>query len=205
MLQLVSLFLLPVPLWGFFFPSAYTPFGPALSLLPLKQRFVLGYCLTCFAKVFIFCNADTKLLSLMFPQAVCWLRQCVGRFLGEVCSPFLTAPEIWRESRGVQKTGPGGVRRGEKQTSSALATGTAAACCFVRLDVKSSGYLLLKKRKPKRTWFFCSQAEKFHSDLEEIESFASSGDFELGGEPLISWGLAVKASCSQQSTPCRSL
>jgi len=39
-------------------------------------------------------------------------------------------------------------------------------------------------------------AEKSHSALEEIESFTSSGDFELEEESLIPWGLAVEASCS---------
>lgn len=46
-------------------------------------------------------------------------------------------------------------------------------------------------------------AEKSHSALEEIESFTSSGDFELEEESLIPWGLAVEASCSQQSSPCQ--
>lgn len=55
---------LRVFVWGLFvFTFDYTPLGPALSSPSLKQRFVLGYCLTCFAKVFIFCNADTKILS----------------------------------------------------------------------------------------------------------------------------------------------
>lgn len=66
-----------------------------------------------------------------------------------------------------------------------------------------SSYLLLMERKPKWTWYFCSEAEKSHSALEEIESFTYSGDFELEEESLIPWGLAVEASCSQQSSPCQ--
>lgn len=65
-----SFFLLPVLCALFFFFSAYTPFGPALSLPLLKWRFALGYCLTCFAKVFIFCNADTKLQFNVSPGSL---------------------------------------------------------------------------------------------------------------------------------------
>lgn len=64
-----SFFLLLV-LCALFFFSAYTPFGPALSSPPLKWRFALGFCLTCFAKVFIFCNADTKLQFNVSPGSL---------------------------------------------------------------------------------------------------------------------------------------
>lgn len=71
------------------------------------------------------------------------------------------------------------MQRGET-SNFALATGNVSASCFVRLDVNSSGYLLLVNRKQKITLkekdFFCSRVVKFHGDLEEIEILASSGD-----------------------------
>lgn len=152
--QLASLLLLPVPLWFFclfFSPMHLHSPWSCSEFTSLEAEICPWILLDLLCKVFIFCNADTKLLSLMFPQAVCWLKQRVGRFLGEVSLPSLTPPEVWREHQGVQKIGSGGVWRGEKQLSSALATGTATACCFMGLDVNSCGYLLLMKRKPKRT------------------------------------------------------
>lgn len=94
--------------------STYTPLAPGLNLPPSKQRFVLGYCLTCFAKVFIFCNADIKLFSSMFPEAG-WLRQHWGRLLGEARLPSLTPPEIWKESQRVQNSRPGDKDKGETE------------------------------------------------------------------------------------------
>lgn len=42
-----------------------------------------------------------------------------------------------------------------RETSNlALATGTVSACCFLRLDMSSSGYLLLVNRKPKKKGIF---------------------------------------------------
>lgn len=52
-------------------------------------------------------------------------------------------------------------------------------------------------KKREDDFFFCSWVVKFHDDLEEIETLASSGDFELEGELHISWGVVVKVSCSQ--------
>lgn len=92
--------------------STSPPLGPGLNLPPSKQGFVFGYCLTCFAKVFIFCNADIKLFSSMFPEAG-WLRQHGGRLLGEACLPSLTPPEIWKESQRVQNIRPGEEDKGE--------------------------------------------------------------------------------------------
>lgn len=74
-----------------------------------------------------------------------------------------------------------------RETSNlALATGTVSACCFLRLDMSSSGYLLLVNRKPKKKGFFWSWVVKFHDDLEEIETLASSDDLKLQEQLCIS-------------------
>lgn len=146
-----SFFLLPI-LCVLVFSYAYTPLGPALSSPPLKWRFVLGYCLTCFAKVFIFCNADTKLQFNVSPGSL-----LAEAMRGEV--PWVSAFAFPDPSRNLEKKLRGAanqtrrcVERGET-SNFALATGTVTACCFVRLDVNSSGYLVLVNRKPKITFF----------------------------------------------------
>lgn len=93
---------------------------------PLKWRFVLGYCLTCFAKVFIFCNADTKLQFNVSPGSLLAEAMC-----GEV--PWVSVFAFPDPSRNLEKWRGAAnrttrcVERGETGNF-ALATGTVTAC-----------------------------------------------------------------------------
>lgn len=122
---------------------------------PLKWRFVLGYCLTCFAKVFIFCNADTKLQFNVSPGSLLAEAMC-----GEV--PWVSVFAFPDPSRNLEKWRGAAnrttscVERGET-SNFALATGTVTACylTWIQVDIYyrwTESQKILKKKKEK--YFF---------------------------------------------------
>lgn len=154
--------------------------------------------------MFIFCNADTKLQFHVSPGSL--LAEAMH---GEV--PWVSAfafpdpsTNLERKFRRCSKLDQevGGEGRNKqlctsnRHCESLLLHEASHEFKWVSVtgEQKAKKYFFKKKR---RRGFFCSWFVKFHDDLGEIETLASSGDFELEGELHISWGVVVKASCIQ--------